>query len=66
MSKHHCTVDEITEDGYELTVVARLEILPREVVILGLRSIGCEDITKHILLAGELLEILVKPYGPSA
>ena len=59
-------VDEIAENGHELTVVACLEILPREIVVLGLRSIGCEHITKHILLTRKLLEILVKPYGPSA
>ena len=66
MRKHHGTIHEIAEDGNEFAVVASLEILPGEIIVLCFRSIGSEHITKHILLARELLQILVKPYSPSA
>ena len=59
-------IDEVAEHGNELVVVAGLEILPGEVVVLGLGSVGAEHVTQHILLAGELVEILVQPDGPVA
>ena len=36
--EHHRPVDEVAEDGHELAVVALLEVLPAEVVVLGLRK----------------------------
>lgn len=37
-----------------------------EVVVLGLRCVGGEDIAQHILLSGHVNEVLVKPYCPVA
>ena len=59
-------VHEVAEYGHELAVVARLEILPAEIIVLGLRGIGSEDIPHHILLARELVEEFVSPYRPVA
>ena len=64
LGQHQSAVHEVTEDRHELVVVASLEILPRKVVILGLGRIGAQNITQHILLAGELIEVLVQPHGP--
>ena len=64
--KHYCAVDEVAEDGNEFAVVARLEVLPAEIVVLGLRSVGGKHVTQHVLLAREVLEVFVCPYGPSA
>ena len=60
------TVYEVAVNGYKLVVVAVLEILPCEVVVLGLRSVGSEHIAQHVLLAGEVDEIFVEPYSPVA
>ena len=38
------TVHEVTEDSYQLIVVACLEVTPREVVVLRLGGIGREDV----------------------
>ena len=38
------TVHEVAEDGYQLIVVACLEVTPREVVVLRLGGIGREDV----------------------
>ena len=38
--QNDCTVDEIAEDRHQLAVVAGLEVLPAEIVVLGLRSVG--------------------------
>ena len=62
--QHHRAIDEVAEDGYQLAVVAGLEVLPREVVVLGLRSVGSQHIAQDVLLAGEVLEVLVEPDGP--
>ena len=39
------TVDEVAIDGNQFVVVAVLEILPCEVVVLGFRGIGCQHIS---------------------
>ncbi len=66
MVENHGTVHEIAEDGHKLIVVARLEILPGEVVVLGLGCIGREHVAQHVLLAGEVAQIFVEPYRPVA
>ena len=60
------TVDEVAVNGYKLVVVAVLEVLPSEVVVLCLGSVGCEHVAQHVLLAGEINEIFVEPYSPVA
>ena len=64
MRKYDSTVDEITEYCHKLVIIARLEIFPCEVVILGFRSIGRQDIAQHVLLAGQIAQIFVQPYSP--
>ena len=46
------TVHEVTEDSYQLIVVACLEVTPREVVVLRLGGIGREDVAQDVLLTG--------------
>ena len=62
--EHEGAVHEVAEYCHQFAVVAGLEVLPSEVVVLGFGSIGCKHIAKHILLAGEIVEIFVKPYRP--
>ena len=62
--EHHRAIDEVAEDGHQLAVVAGLEVFPREVVVLSLRSVGSQYIAQDILLAGEVLEVLIEPDGP--
>ena len=38
------TVDEVAVNGYKLVVVAVLEVLPSEVVVLCLGSVSCEHV----------------------
>ena len=59
-------VDEVAEDGHQLAVVALLEVLPAEVVVLGLGGVGREHVAQHVLLAREVLQVLVRPHGPAA
>ena len=59
-------VDEVAEDGDEFGVVLELEVLPGEVVVLGFGGVGAEGVAEDVLLAGELLQVLVEPYGPVA
>ena len=59
-------VDEVAVNSHQLVVVAILEVLPCEVIVLCLRRIGCEHIAQNVLLAGEVDEILVEPYSPVA
>ena len=59
-------VDEIAVNSHKLVVVAVLEVLPCEVVVLCLRRICRENIAQNVLLAGEVDEILVEPYSPVA
>ena len=59
-------VDEVAEHGDELGVVALLEVLPGEVVVLGFGGIGGEHVAEHVLVAGEVLLVLVHPDGPAA
>ncbi len=66
MGQHDGAIDKIAEYGHQLTVVASLEILPAEIIVLGLRSVGREDIPDDILFAREIAEILVGPYRPVA
>ena len=62
--QHHCAIDEVAEDGHQLAIVAGLEVLPREVVVLRLRGVGGQHIAQDVLLAGEVLEVLIEPDGP--
>ena len=64
MGQDYCPVHEIPENRHKLAVVAGLEVLPGEVIVLCLRGIGTEDITQHVLLSRELLQILVEPHRP--
>ena len=66
MGQHHRTVHEVAEDGHQFGIVAGLELFPAEVIVLGLGCVGGQHVTKHILLAREILHILVRPYGPAA
>ena len=66
VGQHHSTVDKVAGDGHKLVIVARLEVGPSEVVILSLGGISGKYIAQHVLLAGEILEILVEPNGPVA
>ena len=66
LGQHQCTIDEVAKDGDQLIVVASLKVTPREVIVLGLRGIGREDIAQHILLAGEVAQIFVQPDSPVA
>ena len=59
-------VHEVAVNSHQFVVVAVLEVLPCEVVVLGLRSVGREDIAQHVLFARQLLQIFVKPYCPVA
>ena len=60
------TVHEVTVDSHKLRVVALLEVLPSEVVILCLRGICRKNIAENVLLSREVNEILVEPYSPVA
>ena len=60
------TVDEVAVDSNQFGIIAGLEVLPGEIVVLGLGSIGAEHVAEHILLAGEVPQILVQPDGPVA
>ena len=60
------TVHEVAIDGHELVVVAVLEVLPCEVVVLRLRRIGGKNVAQHVLLAGEIDEVFVEPHCPVA
>ena len=60
------TVYEVTIDSHKFAVVALLEVLPSEVIVLCLRGVGGEHISKHILLAWQVLKIFMKPHCPIA
>ncbi len=66
MGQHNGTIDKITEHGDQFIIVARLEIAPSEIVVLCLGRVGGQHIPQYILFAGEVSQILVKPYGPVA
>ena len=66
MGEHEGAVHEVTVHSHELIIVACLEILPGEVIVLGLGRIGGEHIAQYILLPGEVHEILVQPHRPVA
>ena len=66
LSQHHCTVHEVTVYGYQLIVVACLEVFPCEVVVLRFRSIGGQYVAEYVLFAGEVFQIFVQPYRPVA
>ena len=66
VSQDECAVYEVSVDGNQLVVVSGLEILPRKVVVLRLRSVGREHITQYVLFVREVGEIFVQPNGPIA
>ena len=66
VGEHQCAVYEVAKYCHQLVVVASLEVLPCEIVVLGFRSIGSEHIAQHVLLAGEVVEIFVQPHSPIA
>ena len=59
-------VDEVAIDGHEFVVVARLKVLPGEIIVARFGRIGREDVAQHILLARHIHEVFVEPYGPVA
>ena len=59
-------VHEVAVDGHQFVVVARLEVGPREVVVLRFGRVGREHVTQHVLFAREVHEIFVEPHGPVA
>ena len=66
LSELEGTIHEIAINGYQFVVIAILEVLPSEVVILSFRGIGCQYIAQHILLARHIYQILMEPYSPVA
>ena len=64
MGQDNGPVHEVSENGHELAVVALLELLPTEIIVLGLRSIGSKHISHDILFSREFLQIFVSPYSP--
>ena len=66
VSEHDGAVHEVSEDGHQFAVVAGLEFLPGEVVVLGFGGVGGEHVTHHVGLAREVLQILVSPHRPVA
>ena len=66
LREHQRAVHEVAEDRHQLVVVASLEVLPSEVVILGLGGICAQHVAQNVLLTGELIEVLVQPYSPIA
>ena len=64
LRQHQRTIDKVAENSHQLVVIASLEVLPREVVILRFGRIGAQHVAQNVLLAGELIEVLVQPYGP--
>ena len=60
------TVYKVAVDAHQFAVVALLEVFPCEVVVLCLGRIGCQHIAQHVLLAGQFLEVFMKPYRPVA
>ena len=63
-SQEQRAVNEVAKHSHKFVVVALLEILPSEIVVLGFGGVGGEHITENILLAGELLVVFVQPYSP--
>ena len=63
LSQLQCAVHEVSIDRHEFIVVACLEVLPSEVVVLCLRCVGSEDVAQDVLFSGEFSEIFVKPDG---
>ena len=66
VGQHDCTVDKIAEYGDQLAVVAGLEVLPAEIVVLGFRRIGGQDVPHHVCLAREIFKIFMSPDSPVA
>ena len=60
------TVDKIAIDGNQLVVITILEVFPSEIVVLGLRGIGCQHVAQHILLTRHINQILMQPDSPVA
>ena len=40
MCENNGTVDEVSENGHEFAVVARLEVLPAEIIVFGFRAVS--------------------------
>ena len=66
VGEDHGPVHEVSEHGHELRVVAALEVLPGEVVVLGFRCVCGKDIAQDIFLSGEIPLVLIHPHGPAA
>ena len=58
------TVDEVAVNCHQFAVVTLLEVLPSEVVVLCLGSIGSKHISQNILFSRHIYKIFVKPYCP--
>src|SRR5690606_2415631 len=59
VSQHYAAVDKITVYSNKFVVVPCLKVLPGEVVVLGLRCIGCKHIAQHVLLVFEVLKVFM-------
>ena len=66
LREHHGPVHEVAQHGNQFGVVPALEVFPGEVVVLGLRGIGREDVAQHVFLSGEIPFVFIHPYGPAA
>ena len=66
LGQHQSSINKIAEHGDQLAVIARLEVLPREIVVFRFGRVGTQHVTQNILLAGELIQIFVQPDGPVA
>ena len=64
--EHYSAIYEVAEDGHQFAVVAGLEFLPGEVVVLGFGGVCGEHVAHHVCLAREVLQILVSPHRPVA
>ena len=54
VGQHQSTIHEVAKHCHQFIIIASLEIAPRKVIILGLRSICGQDIAEYILLAREV------------
>ena len=64
MGQHQRTVNKITVNSYQFIVITCLEIFPGKIIVLRLRSIGCQHITQHILFPLKIPKVFMQPHSP--
>src|SRR5439155_11112631 len=64
MHQHKCSVNKISKNGDQFTVISLLEIFPGKIIILCFGSVGTKNITKHIFTTGKIFKVLMHPHGP--